>query len=1213
MKIKLFNVCNPELVSRARKQFLLTVMRAFLLLFFTTALGFNTDYSYAQTQVSIEASGEITVDEVFQLITEQTKYNFLYPGNFFADLPKVKLTKGVIKVDELIAQSIPKSKFNVVLSEGNTIIIEESNSANQLSVSGTVTDGKGTPIPYVYIRIKGTNEGVATDFDGYYKIAITSANNVLIFNSLGFKEKEVLVGDRLVVDVVLEPDVTELDAVEVVSTGYQKMAKERSAGSFSKPEMSIAKDRTYSMNILQRIDGLVAGLTINNSPGAASNPYLIRGLTSIGTFGADNVSASDYDGNTSINPGTNRSPLFVVDGIPTNNISFINPQDVEDITVLKDATAASIWGARAANGVIVVTTKKAKNNSKLTISYDAFTNIQGRPELDYQPYMNSAAFIKAAREVFDPESYPFEQLNAYTYGASGIPPHLRTLYAEYMGEISSDVANARLDSLSGLSNRGQIRDIWYRQAMQSNHTLTLSAGGVKHSIYSSVAYTDTKNNRPGDSDKQFKLNIRQDYRFNDRISAFLITDFTKAKALTKNNLDIDYGFFPYQLFQNENGEHISIPFMGSLTEDVRAEFEARSRVNLNYNPLDERNYADLKSDVFNGRFIGGVDVGIFENLNFLGTYSYIQGARKSTNYISPESYSVRSELVQFTVADTPDDDPVYYLPETGGRYTEGHTTNRNFTIRNQVSYDNSWNEGKHQLSLLVGQEAQEQLTESTSTTVRGYNPLLLTSVPVDYAFLEKEGIENPVMPNSGNLSILSDDYFTQSEILTRFTSYYANVGYTFNRKYTFNGSWRRDQSNLFGLDKSAQNKPSWSLGTKWALGRESFLSGVTTLNFLDLRATYGITGNAPTPGVSSTYDILRPQTDYTVLSNRIPLTISTPGNPKLTWERTSTLNLGIDFGIFDRINASVDVYRKMTDDLLGQLPLNIFSGFTSAIGNFGSLENKGIELTLNTKNIQTQNFSWTTLLTMAYNKNKITQLALPGEVTTGDQKVDLAYLKGFPAFAVFAYDYKGLDAEGDPLIQLQDGTITKEPNVTTADDILFMGTSQPVWSGGLSNTFSYKGFNLSVNAVYNLGHVMRKDITTNFSGLLENVPFTDFANRWKEPGDELVTNIPYFDPTGTLSGATRDIDYYIKGSQNVLDASYVKLRDITLSYGLPKEFLQKINVKDLTLRFSVSNLMLWTANKYDIDPEFQFSSLSRGVRAVKTNQGSVALGLHFSL
>ncbi|WP_419213623.1 SusC/RagA family TonB-linked outer membrane protein [Maribacter sp. X9] len=1208
MKFKFSNVRCPLKVFRTKKRILLLAMRTFILLFCTMAFGFNVEFSYSQEKVIIDSPKEITVDEVFQIIMDQTKYNFLYPENLFAGLPKVKLEKGTIGVDRLIARSIPDSMFNVILTQGNTIIIEKDASI-QMKITGKVTDWNGVPISGATVFIKGTSKGTVTDFDGKYEIMVASQNNVLVFRSLGFKETEILVGKQLTINVMMEEQVTELEAVELVSTGYQRLSKERSAGSFSKPKLDIAKDRTYSMNILQRIDGLVAGLTVNNSPGAASNPYLIRGLTSIGTFNSSNVSNSG----SAAGAGTNRSPLFVVDGIPTNNISYINPQDVDDITVLKDATASSIWGARAANGVIVVTTKKGENNSKLSINYDVFTNIQGRPDLGYQPYMDSPDFIKAAREVFDPESYPYDQLSAYVFEGSGIPPHLQFLYDGYRGVLSSNAANAKLDSLGNISNRGQIRKLWYREAMQTNHTLTLSAGGAKHAVYASLAYTDTKSTRPGDTDRLYKLNVRQDFKFNESIKAYLITDFTKTKALTKNNLDIDHGFFPYQLFRNSVGEHMSIPFMGMLSEEVRADFEARSRVDLNYNPLDERNYSDNKTDVFNGRFIGGVDIDILKNVSFAGTYSYNQGSNKTTNYTSPDSYIVRSELAQFAVADTLDVTPVYFLPDSGGRFTESNVSNKNYTIRNQLSFDKNWGEGTHQLSVLLGQEAQEYLTEISSTTVRGFNPLLQTYLSVDYAMLENLGVDNPVMPNSGSQSFLTDDNYVQSEVLSRFTSYYSNLGYTLHRKYTVNGSWRRDKSNLFGLDKSAQNKPSWSVGGKWSAGKEAFFQNVNWLDLLDLRATYGITGNAPTPGTSSSYDILRPQLDYDFLGNIVPLTIQTPGNPKLTWESTANLNLGLDIGLFDRIFASIDVYSKKTDNLLGQLPLNIFSGFSSAIGNFGAMENKGIELTLNTENVQSENFGWTTLFTMAYNKNKITELELPGEVSTGDQKVDLAYLKDYPAFAVFAYDYQGLDAEGDPLVRLNDGTITKEPNITSAEDILFMGTAQPVWSGGFSNSFRYKGFNLSVNAIYNLGHVMRKDVSTDFSGLLESVPYKDFAQRWKSPGDELVTDIPSFDTTGALSGEIRDVNYYLKGKQNVLDASYVKLRDITLSYGLPKDALNKMKIQDLTFRLSVSNILLWSANSYKIDPEFQFSSFGFGSRALRTNQGSIALGVHLSI
>ena len=1187
-----------------QKRLRLLIIKTFIILFCTTAFSLKPESSFAQNKVKIDADKEVTVEDVFDIIKTQTDYRFIYPQDLFKDAQKVQLQKGTISVDELLKSSLSSNDFYTVISTDNKIIIKSINAQQQIQVSGKVTDANGLPISSAVIFIKGTTTGVISDSDGNYKITVPSRENILIFKFLGFKFKEVLVGDRTNIDVVLEEDVTELEAVEIVSTGYQKLSKERSSGSFSKPDLTIAKERNFSMNIVQKLDGLVAGLTINNSPDAASNPYLIRGLTSIGTFNSDD--------NIATGTGTNRNPLFVVDGIPNNNISYINPQDIEDVTVLKDATASSIWGARAANGVIVITTKKAGNNSELKIEYDAFTNIQGRPDLDYQPYLNSSELINAAKEVFDPESYSYNELNAYIFDASGTPPHLQTLYDEYRGVISSGVANARLDSLSNINNRDQIKKLWYRKAMQTNHTLSLSFGGEKHSAYASMAYTDTKSDRPGDTDELYKLNVRQDFKFNNKIRSFLITDFTKTKSLTKNNLSITNSFFPYQLFRDDNGNNISIPFMGMLTEDVRADFEARSRIDLNYNPLDERNFSDETSEAFNTRLIGGVIIDVFDNITFNGTYSYTQGSNKVSNYTSDESYSVRSELAQFTVADSPDVTPIYYLPETGGKYSERNISNRNYTIRNQLSFDKSWDDSKHQVNVILGQEAQEQLTEITNSTVRGYNPLLQTYLSVDYATLKNNGIDNPVMPNAGNQSFLPDDSFTRSEVLSRFTSYYMNAGYTLDKKYTINGSWRRDKSNLFGLDKSAQNKPTWSVGGKWNIGRETFLENVTPLNFLTLRGTYGITGNAPTPGTSSSYDILRPQTDYSLTSNIIPLTIQTPGNPKLKWESTKTLNIGVDFGLLNVITAYLDIYKKNTDNLLGQLPLNVFSGFPSAIGNFGSMENKGFELTLKTTNIQNKDFGWTTLFTTAYNKNKITELLLPGDVTTGAQKVNLSYLKGYPAFAIFAYDYQGLDGEGDPLIRLSDGTITKEPNVTSAEDVLYMGTSQPIWSGGFSNSFRYKDFNLSINTVYNLGHVMRKDVNSDYSSLLETVPHSDFANRWKKPGDELITDIPSYDPSGTFTGNTRDTYYYTKGNTNVLSASYIKLRDITLSYGIPKNVLDKLKIDGLTFRLSVSNLMLWKANNAGIDPEFQYTYYGTGQRNIKRNQGSIAFGVHLS-
>lgn len=350
------------------------------------------------------------------------------------------------------------------------------------------------------------------------------------------------------------------------------------------------------------------------------------------------------------------------------------------------------------------------------------------------------------------------------------------------------------------------------------------------------------------------------------------------------------------------------------------------------------------------------------------------------------------------------------------------------------------------------------------------------------------------------------------------------------------------------------------------------------------------------PGVASSHDVLEGLSSE-VFPNGKGLSVVTAANPKLTWETTNTLNLGLDFSVLDnRLSAAIDFYDKKTDNLIGNMNVNSFTGYSSIIGNYGSLRNNGIEFSINSVNITTSNFTWNTFLSLAYNKNTITQLNSPIAIATGGQLVGTQYVTGFPAFAVFAYNFAGLDGMGDPQIYLHDHTVTKDPRyVTKPEDILFMGTYQPVWSGGLSNAFQYKGFTLSVNTSFNLGHVMRVEGGSDF-------PNPNFLKRWKKPGDEVFTNIPSYEVNSAVSLSRRRIGYYSAGNINVVSASYIKLRDITLAYSLPKSLLQYIRTENISLRAQVSNLMLWKANDHGIDPEFGYST--------PFGQGAVTLGVN---
>jgi TonB-linked SusC/RagA family outer membrane protein len=1205
MFLKVSRVMPVQSRTWLTKTLLIMKITALLLFVFCTQV-----FAKGTAQVSISVKSQ-PLTSVFSKIEQQTGFSFLYDARLLEKAGNVSVDFRNLSLEKALELVLKDKQLSYVIIE-RTIVIRPQEKPlinlppTAIDVSGKVTNDKGEPAEAVTVTVKGTEIATATDKNGIFSLKGVDRNATLVFSSINLEPAEIKLNGRISVTVSLQTKISNIEEV-TISTGYQTISKERSTGSFAKPDMATLRDRSTSMNVLQRLDGLVPGLTINNAPGGEG--VLIRGLNSI---------------------NATRAPLYVVDGIPLNDISSINPQDVAEITVLKDATAASIWGSRASNGVIVITTRKGTNAEKLKVNYDGFVSFRGKPEMDYIPTMNSQQFIQTAKEVFDPIAFPWNNASSYVNtGSTGVPPHEMILYNQYRGLISPAKANASLDSLAAINNVDQISNLWYRNSMLMNHTVSLSGGGNVHSFYGSLAYTNNQSDRPGEKNNTYKANLRQDFNVHKNIQFYLITDLTNAVSSSKRTIDVDNRFYPYQLFKDNSGNNLSMPYMTTLSDSTRIAFENRSRISLDYNPLNDFEYGYTKTDALLNRMIAGASIKLLPGLKFEGTYGYIKGSNKTSSYDDEKSFPVREELVQFTVAATPSATPVYYLPTTGGRFTNIHVSQRNWTIRNQLQYDNSWNGKKHQLVALAGQEAQEQLSVSNTSTVRGYNELLQTYAPVDYLTLASTGVAGAVMPNnSAGRSLLSTDLFRKTELQTRFTSYYANAAYTFNKKYSFNTSWRIDQSNLFGLDKSAQNKPVWSVGGKWNISSEQFLANLYWINKLALRATYGVTGNAPIPGTGSSFDILSARSSA-FFPNNVGVFIATPGNARLTWESTKTINVGFDFAVIkNRLSGSVDLYKRKTENLIGVLDVNSFTGYSNITGNFGDLNNKGIELSLSSVNIEKRDFSWASMLNLAFNKNTITNWKMTTPITLGSQLIGQRYMPGYSAFTIFAYDFAGLDSLGDPMIQLSDKSITKARNVSLPNDMRFMGTYQPVWSGGFTNVFRYKSISLQLNTIFNLGHVMRRDVgpfymlssySSTYSGRLYHASqnfgngnvHPEFLNRWKQPGDEEFTNVPSFVANSAVSLNRRDFQYYSRGDLNVINASFIKLRDITLSYGLPQAISNKIKAEHISFRVQVSNIMLWRANKAGIDPEFH--NAFSGIRNMRSNQGTLTIGAHITL
>jgi TonB-linked SusC/RagA family outer membrane protein len=1171
-----------------------------------------TTFILIATMLHVSAAGfgqKITVsarnapmEKVFQQIRKQAGVDFFFDAGVIKSAGRVNFTVANASLEDALKKCFEGKNLDYVINDKSVIVSKRSAGLLErlasvfvsIDIRGKVMDESGSPLTGASVQIKGTSKFLSTNASGEFSFTGIEEGAVIIIKYIGYVTQEIAVRSDNAgnLRVNMKMDVGKLSEVAVVSNGYQTLTKERSAGSVARANMDVIANRTTSMNVLQSLDGLIPGLVVNNVPNRSQ--ILVRGLSTTGG---------------STGTGTTSQPLYVVDGLampPTNTndnipdmIAGINPQDIKSIEVLKDATAASIWGARAANGVIVITTKSGSFNSKLRVNYNAFVNFQGKPDLDYMPVLNSRQYVQSGIELFNAPayqgSYPWATVSALNGG--GITPLDMILYNQSRKLISSTQAAASLDSLSNLDNHGQIKDLFYRNAMLSNQTLSLSGGSSQYSFYGSASYTNTVSDEPGEKNQNYKLNLRQDIKANQALSFYVITDLSNNNTSKKRISDIDYSSVPYQLFRDGNGNNLNVNYLTNQSDSVIRSSAARARINLDYNPLNEFDYGNTKSDGMMVRLNTGFKLKLFKGLRAEGTYGYVKSRTKIREYESLQSYTVRKEVATFAVAATPAVVPKYYLPANGGRLTNTNNEQHKWDVRNQLIYDDAW--GKHQLTVLAGQEAQEQFTTSASTRVRGFDETLLTPTAIDYATIGSP-VLNTVYPNISTLaSSMISDAFSTYETTTRFTSYYANLAYTYDRKYAFNASWRNDQSNLFGKDKSAQNKPIWSAGGKWNIGFEDFMKPVDWVQQLSLRVTYGITGNSPEAGVAASQDITGP-TGSAFFPGSIGMRVITPGNPDLSWERTATTNIGLDFSILNsRLSASIDLYQKKTTNLLGLVYPNSLTGFTSVVGNQGDMTNKGIELSLNTLNIAGRDFSWSTNLVFAYNKNKVDKITMLTPITSAAQQVLTTVAEGYPAYTLFAYKYGGLDHTGAPQVILADGTVTTARNVAKPQDAVYMGSTQPVWNGGFSNTFQYRQFKLSANMVYNMGHVMRRQRNLMFGGQLRRNVSVDFLNRWKVPGDEAFTNIP-----GMVFSTANETNYFTQGDVNVVSASFVKLRDITLFYSIPQHLADKIRAQGITFRAQVSNVMVWKANKFGIDPEFQ--------GAIPNNQNTISLGANIS-
>lgn len=1134
-------------------------------------LGFSTAWAEVNAQVKLNLTlKDATLAEVFEEITRQTGYYFAYSDNLLEGKGRVDVKAENEDLSEVLKACLQKSGLGFRL-EGNVILVSdkyfELPQPNKREVRGIVTDKDRQPLPGVTVLVKGTTQGVATHVDGTYGIVLPQGVEVtLVFSFVGMKTQEIKVSDNeKVINVVMEADMEDLQ--EVVVTGYSILPKERATGSINViSQRQLDKPAT---NFASRLIGTTAGLA--STLDAEGNPtFEIRGQTSL------------Y---------ANAQPLLVVDGFPVEGgFNSINPNDVASVTVLKDAAAASIWGARAANGVIVVTTKKAGSGDRLKVELSGFVKVSPKLDLDY---VNPLAF---SSETVDYEMKAFNKWAANMNNGvlandyyKAYSQALTALNENYLGNLDEDEMNSILNRLRTQDNRDQIREYMLAIPVSQQYNLSISGASQKMNNYLSLMFTDQQSFFQKTGSQDYMLNYRNQMKF----TKWLDMSFSGMLHYVKDrndgcSLGDIQNLSPYDMLKNEDGSYTDVinDYYQPII-DNQVPKELFPYADWTYNPLVEMENRDLTTETLNVRLQAGINVKLWKGLTYDAKLQYDMLQSENRNLYGEETYYVRN-LVNTSSTWDKTNNTVTQNVTSGDIIHSSMERTTVYNFRNQLNY--SLKQGKHELDALIGTEISSRVRKSTDyPTVYGYNDDRLTV----------GSLLNGVRVRGWLGSTYSFDYQTGFGYFTaRYFSLYGNAAYTFNNKYTLSGSIRTDASNLITDDPAYRYSPFWSLGVRWQMYRESFLKDVSWLDRLTLRLTYGYNGNVdsstsfmPLISMGSSAD------DYT---GDYTASISSYGNPTLRWEKVGTLNVGFDYSLFEgKLFGKLDIYRKKGKDLLAEVSLPSMYGTSSQKFNNADMLNTGIELEVGTT-MKRGDFFWSGNLNFAWNKNKITKLDRTNyscyDMSNGGTE---AYVEGKNSQTLWAYEYGGIvnvgteeSADWQPAIRLHDTGelctfMSGWPNGEPTKYMLDMGTKVAPYTLGFTNYFNWRNWDFSFVITGKFGHVFRHH-SFNYPAAdgkpLPNARYSEVLNA--DPME--MVPLPLNEEEASYSQWSAYYPYldYITDK-----AWHIRMQEINLSYSLPAKVLEKIGLRGLKVYGQANNLFVIKNNKYGEDPETPLGTL----------------------
>ncbi|BAV10091.1 SusC/RagA family TonB-linked outer membrane protein [Filimonas lacunae] len=1129
--------------------------------------------------------------KAFKVIESVTGYTFIYDARVLEKSIPVSIHVNNAGLNEILdlcfkGQSLTynvNDKYIVVswLKKSSGRLQKEEDSVKKIQL--VVLDNLGETLHGAVISTKEGRVLGVTDQVGKFSFYSKTDSIAAVITFIGHQSTETVLKGAVVTVVTLDQLTTAINSVRVASSGYQPLPKERATGSYFFMNNELL-NRRVSTGILDRLDGVTSGLIFNKT-----NPE--DELISV-------------RGRSTLLPGNAASPLIVLDNFPyEGDISNINPNAIESITVLKDAAAASIWGARSGNGVIVITTRKGELNQKMKVDFNSNITIGQKPDLFYSHnYIPSPEYIGVESYLFNQGFYDADLSNDESFPA--ISPAVEIMAKTRAGIISSVDSASQMNALKGYDVRNDYNRYVYTKSVNLQHAITLRGGSDNLSYAMVVGY-----------DRNNSYLRRNNY---DRVTVNSYTSFYPVKNLelaaniiytngrTRNNNRIVYGaagfalnnkLFPYARFKDDAGNNLGVitNYRSSYLDSVKA----LGFLDWTYNPLNELAMADNVSTT-NGILMKGlVRYKMFPFLNVELLYQNEREAVEGKELYAEGSFLVRNLVNQYTQYNSATGSLSYPLPKGQILYNLHGLTIAN-NARGQINYHQLVQ--KHELTGIVGAELRQIDYKGYYTQTYGYNDEYGTGIS-NLNFGEYYAT-NP----NGSVQLPAAQGQQQAN-LRRFISYYSNLVYTYDKKYHFSLSGRKDGANIFGVKTNHRVTPLWSAGVGWDISKETFYH-VQWLPYLKLRASFGYNGNVYNGAgyLTAVYGI-------NTLNGTNGADIVNPPNPELRWEKVKTFNIGFDFGKASNVlSGTVELYNKRGEDLVETAPLAPSTGFFSFAGNAAATLTKGIDVVLNIRPVN-RKVVWNTTVLFNYLTDKVVtfdaRYLAPDLVSSNSAgSGGLVAVVGKPLYSMFSYKWAGLDPGNGAPQGIKDKDISTDYSTlihTSNDNLVFHGSARPKVFGAVRNSFRYGAISLSFNLTYKLLYFFRRNsIYPDYSKLL-STPNTDVAKAWKKPGDEKITSVPSLIYPEDVNRSS----FYRFSSVLVEKGDHIRLQDIQIAYDLKHTLFKNKAISSFEVYAYLNNIgILWRANKSHLDPDYNDSQLGL---AAFPNPFSASLGVRVSL